>query len=147
MPIISRTIDWEGALVDVLVGVHASRREKLVRLQMTVPSAIPIPAQIDTGTHRSGIDEGVLRSLELDGEVDIEEVFTSSTTDEPHKCPVYLAELTLVGAEGNRSFETLRVLAHHFSPNEKAKAVIGRDLLAHCILEYDGVKRYFTLSF
>lgn len=147
MPIINRTIDWEGALVDVLVGVPAPRKSNLLRLQMPVPASILIPAQLDTGAHRSGIEEGVLRQLGLDGEVDIEEVFTSSTADDPHPSPVYLAELTLLGGEGDRSFGTMRVLAHRFGPNEKAKAVIGRDLLAHCVLEYDGVRNCFTLNF
>ena len=146
MPIVKGTIDWEG-LVEVLVGVPVARKSNLLRLQMAVPPPILILAQIDTGAYRSGIDEGVLRNLGLDGEVDIEEIFTSSTADDPHPSPVYLAELTLMAGEGGRSFGTMRILAHRFGPNEKAKGVIGRDLLAHGVLEYDGLGGRFTLSF
>jgi hypothetical protein len=147
MPIVERPIDWEGALVDLLVGVHAARKSVLQRLNMPVPAPIPVVAQIDTGAHCSGMDVRVLRALGLDGEVDIEEVFTCSTGDEPHPCPVYLADLTLIGAEGNRSFGTMRVLAHTFSAGEKARATVGRDLLAYCCLEYYGAHRRFRLSF
>lgn len=147
MPIVNRAINWEGPLVDVLVGVPAARKSSLLRLQMAVPPSIHILAQIDTGAYRSGIDEGVLRNLGLDGEVDIEEIFTPSIADDPHPSPVYLAELTLLTSEGGHSFGTSRVLAHRFKPYEKAKAVIGRDLLAHCVLEYDGLGSRFTLRF
>ena len=114
---------------------------------MRIPPPVPVLAQIDTGTHRSGIDVRVLRDLELDGEVDIENVFTSSTADEPHPCPVYLADLTLVSPGGNRPFGTLRVLAHTFGEAEQARATLGRDLLAYCCLEYLGPQGSFRLAF
>jgi hypothetical protein len=147
MPTIQRPIDWEGALVDLRIGVPVARPNNLTRLKMPVPAPVQVLAQVDTGTHRSGVDGRVLRQLGPDGPVDIENVFTSSTGEGPHPCPVYLADLTLLSVGGNLHFGTVRVLAHTFGAPEQARATIGRDLLKRCALEYVGTEDYFRLSF
>jgi hypothetical protein len=119
----------------------------LKKLNMAVPPSAFIKGQIDTRTHPSGVDSAVLRALRLDGPVDIEPVFTSSTGDEPHPAPVYAVNYTIVGPEGEWHIPDLLVLAHNFGPNEEARATIGRDLLSRCTLMYYGLDNRFTLAF
>ncbi len=147
MPILRREIGWEGALAEVVVRVGSARRRVLHRNQMTIPSPVVIKAQIDTGSNYSGLDLRVFQALELFGEVDIEPVFTASTDEVPHPAPVYVVSLTLLGAEGDRSFGDMRVLAHRFSDHEEARGIIGRELLDQCLLTYDGPGKRFTLAF
>ena len=147
MPILRRDISWEGALAEVVIRVGRARQRILQRNKMPVPSPVVIKAQIDTGSHRCGLDLSVLQALQLPGEVDIEPVFTASTGEEPHPAPVYVVSLTLLGAEGDRSFGDMRVLAHRFGEHEQTKGIIGRDLLDHCLLEYIGHDKRFTLAF
>lgn len=147
MPLVTRELGPEGALVDVSIDVHTARRRQLEKHGFSVPASVSIKAQLDTGAHRSGIYRNVFPALGLSGEIDYENVRTSSTQDEPHVADVYVCNLTIHGAEGERTFQTLRVLAHVFGPDEEARAVIGRDVLAQCLLTWDGPSRRFTLCF
>jgi hypothetical protein len=144
---VSRSITEEGALVDVVVTIFGARRRQLRKHGLTEPPPQFIKAQLDTGAHRSGIDRKVFELLELRGEVDAEDVRTSSTAETPHTAPVYIVDLTLLGAEGTRAFNTLRVLAHHFGDDEQARGLLGRDILDQCVLTYDGPGKVFTLAF
>jgi hypothetical protein len=144
---ITRSIGREGALVEVVVEVFTARRRTLEHTGLTIPEPAVIKAQLDTGAHRTGVDRAVLAALELRGEIDIEPILTSSTDDEPHPAPVYVVNLAILGVSGNRVFDTHRVLAHVFGPNEETRALIGRDILDQCHLTYDGPGKTFSLLF
>jgi hypothetical protein len=113
----------------------------------SVPQPAVIKAQLDTGAHRTGIDRRIFEQLELWGEIDTEYILTGSTEEEPHPAPVYVANVTILGAEGDRTFDTLLVIAHSFGAHEQARAVIGRDILDHCHLTWEGPQRKFSLVF
>lgn len=137
----------EGALVMMSVAVHPVRRSALVRGGFAVPQAKLIKAQLDTGSHRSGVHPGVFAGLGLDGEVDMESVRTVSTGEEPHPMPIYLCDLIFHTADGTRTFANVRVLANVFGDDEEARAIIGRDVLNGCHLEWDGPGGWFTIVF
>ena len=143
---VSRNLSPDGALVDVRIGVITARRHALISTGLPIPAPIVIKAQIDTGAYRSGIDSGILRQLELWGPIDREEYYSSSTDDTPAVGEVYAVELTLLSPDDSRTFDMWPVLAHSFAGCE-ARAVIGRDLLAHCTFKYIGPAQAFEFIF
>ncbi len=147
MPVVSDKIGDEGALVSVRIGVPRARQKALERNDLPVPPSLVCLAVVDTGAYLSGVDVGILEALELPGEVDLVAVRTASTTDEPHICPVYAVGLTLVHLNDSLRFPSLHVLATHFQPEERARVILGRDVLTCCHFEYDGPSRSFTFAF
>jgi hypothetical protein len=147
MSLITIDIGPEGALVEVVVSVFAARLDALKRTGMPVPPPRTIKAQIDTGTYRSGFDPRVFSSLGLWEPIDTENIRTPSTGEAPHPAPVYYVSLTLRGDKGDRTFESIRVLAHFFGDDEEARGAIGRDILDLCHFTYDGKGRRAMLAF
>jgi hypothetical protein len=41
----------------------------------------------------------------------------------------------------------VEVIQCFFGPEEGLQALLGRDVLDHCLLVYDGTRRAFTLAF
>ena len=146
MSFVTDTISDEGVLVDVLIGVPPARRKMLLKMGFPVPEAVSVRAVIDTGSYMTGIEPNVLRLLGLDGEIDTVEVHTPSTGDDPHRCPVYAVDFTLFHVGGSLPFHGLRVLATRFRSYEVAKALIGRDVLSRCTLQYFGLDQRFILG-
>jgi hypothetical protein len=147
MPILTGKISDEGPLVDVMVSVPTARRMVLERLQLPVPEPVRIKAVLDTGASISGVDPGVLETLELAGEVDIMYVHTPSTFDDPFPCPVYVVNFSLICGTNLLTCKDMRILASGFRGNEEAQALVGRDVLAHCNFEYLGPEARFILAF
>jgi hypothetical protein len=147
MSLIRGNIGPEGALIEAVVAVHTARERLLKKNNLPVPPSNVIKAQIDTGAYCCGVDKRIFEALQLWGEIDQEEILTSSTEEVPYTADVYVANLTLLSSEGNRAFDTLRILAHSFGASEEARAVIGRDVLASCHFIYDGKGGTFTLDF
>ncbi len=143
---VSHKLTTDGALEEVRIGIFAARRNALIRTGLPIPNSIAVKAQLDTGAYRSGIDAKILRQLELWEPIDREEYYSSSTDGTPAVGDIYAVELTLLCPSGNRAFDSLRVLAHNFTGCE-ARAVIGRDLLAHCTFNYVGPNESFEFIF
>lgn len=152
MPIVARELGPEGALVGIRLGPPSFRSRMLRKHGLPEPEPVRVLAQIDTGAHSTGLDADLFALLGLDGQVDVQVdvqgVLTCSTGTEPHLSPVYYVSLALIcPGGGDLCFPALRVLAHTFGPREQARAIIGRDVLERCVLNYDGPGAEFTLAF
>lgn len=112
----------------------------------TYPSQVPIPttgmdvlAEVDTGAARSVIRTDIPRELGLNP-VGITFVNTPTSSNVP--CFEYLVRL----AFSNRTItRDLRVIAADLW-NQRIQCLIGRDVLKHCILVYNGPTKQFTLG-
>lgn len=135
-----------GAVVDAFVTVSVERGAALQKAGQPIPNAVRVRALIDTGASCSCVDSSVIKELSIPP-TGREKVHTASTGQEaPHEAnqydvgmvipsgtqaPLYLPNLPVVEAE-------LEHLGY--------KALIGRDVLARCILVYDG-SGFFTLGY
>jgi hypothetical protein len=113
---------------------------------MPVPPRTRIPAQIDTGSSFSAIAPQALRDLGIDP-IDDVLVRIPSASDAPQMfkpTPVSLA----IDCEGSElHLPLMMVIESAFAPDEGIQAMLGRDVLEHCLLVYDGTRRTFTLAF
>jgi hypothetical protein len=146
MPYVSGQIVAGGAVVDLLVGVSRMRREALQRVGFPIPARVPIRAVIDTGSSVTGIDPTVLQQLDI-RPVGERAILTPSTGHTPHRCNVYDVGLSLRHPDLELHFYTSFVIESIFGRDEGVQALIGRDVLAHCLFVYDGQCGTFSLAF
>jgi hypothetical protein len=146
MPIVSGPITELGAVVDLLVGVHGPRREVLERNKLPVPGRHRLRAQIDTGTTFTAVDAQVLRSLNLPV-IDRVSVRTSSTTGEPQVFNQYAVSLGIEADGIELHLPQILVLECAFAPEDGILALIGQDVLKHCLFLENGPAGAFSLAY
>jgi hypothetical protein len=146
MPVVTGSLAPVGALTWMLVGVQESRRQALLRNGMPVPAAVRVASQIDTGSTFSAISLDVLRHLEI-GPIERTAVRTPSTTGIPQEFGRYAVSLALEGEGADMYLPQVLVIETVFGPEEGIQAMLGRDVLEHCLFVYDGKARTFALAY
>lgn len=146
MPYLSDRIDDNGPSVEILIGVSEPRRELLRRNGFPVPASILVRGQADTGSAVSGISPDVLARLDLRS-VDTLSILTPSTGLTPHVCPAFHVSIGFSQAGIEHILLNAVAIESVFAPEEGIQALLGRDVLQHCLLVYDGKGRTFHLAF
>ncbi len=109
------------------------------------PTVLPIDtyAEIDTAIATTRIQEGVATSLGLQP---IATIKTSSSTALSYETHLY--RIRLVFPQSKLAFEIHAIeVPFILRPASRVKCRIGRDILKHSVLVYDGLKNMFSLSF
>jgi len=137
-----------GAIIEVQVGVGVARRQVLESRKIRVPDPIFVKAIIDTGSFLSACSPRIFEELGI-SPVSYQPIRTASTEPgKPHDCPVFDVSLAVIANARPEPLPITRLLEFsHWGEEEGAEAVMGRDLLAHCCLDYRGAHKTFTLSF
>jgi hypothetical protein len=148
MPHFRAVIREPGAVARLRIEVPAPKRALLARHGLAIPGAVDVDAEIDTGSPFTMVDPSVIRGLDL-SLLAFQDAFTPSTGPEPHRFETYLVGLSLVDPLSGDAFSLGQqpVLASVFSSREDVSAAIGRDVLGHCLLVYDGKHDTFALAF
>jgi predicted aspartyl protease len=146
VPIINGPLTALGAVVAVQVGVHEARREVLERNNMPVPARQRVRAQIDTGTTFTAVDAQVLRHLNV-LLIDRVTVRTSSPTGDPQVFNRYAVSVVLEAAGFELHLAEMLVLEAAFGPQDGIQALIGQDVLKHCLYINNGPQNSFSLAF
>jgi len=105
-----------------------------------LPTAIKASALIDTGASGSAVQQGLLAPLGLHP-VGQTSVVTPTTTGAGVNCPLYAVLLTMP----NGWIEATMIEAP--LANQNIEVLIGRDVLQHGLLIYQGRTGQFTLAF
>jgi hypothetical protein len=146
-----RVIDAAGALVDISIGLTAANVQTLRTAGQPIPQSLSLHALIDTGAEFTCVDPAALAPL-------------LSVGLSPSR--IILANLPVtVGLNATREFfVTLTVIHPTNLPRANLvlrnhpiieqplgplgyQALLGRDVLEHCLLVYDGPGRSVTLAF
>jgi hypothetical protein len=147
MPVISRPITQEGAVISVLVGVNDTRRRLLLARGSPIPPPTPVLAVIDTGSFATGFRPEILRALGIEPFRRIPILTPSTRPDAPHICDLYDVSLTLIAGTTQRRLRSLVAIASQDFGEHGIQALIGRDVLNHCVFSYFGPHGTFELSF
>ena len=145
MPCLTFAIDQNGPLLDLLVGVSKPRLEALQKAGKAPPNPVRIKGLIDTGASCTCIDPSVIKKLNIPptGSVGIS---TPSTGSNTHTCNQYDVSINLLHPELVYTINILPIVESHLS-SQGIDALIGRDVLANCLLVYNGQIEAYTLAF
>jgi hypothetical protein len=134
----SATLAVDGPLVDITLWLVASARQALTTQGNSVPTAVPGTAMIDTGASMTVVQQGLLGPLGLHP---VSSAAVNTPTSQGVACPLYAVQLALPNG-----FIEVNVLEAPLQ-GQNIQALIGRDVLRHGVLIYEGHSGHFTLAF
>lgn len=136
-----------GLLVDANVGVSGPRREAMYKAGVAIPPAVHATFIIDTGADSTMVDSSLMLALGLTptGQT---RVLSSTAGGVPVPCDVYDISVEIPNHSGIPSFRlpAIEALARPLL-NQSAQGMLGRDVLKAAVLEYDGPRGTFVLSY
>jgi len=151
------TYSFKGGLpvLPIRVGITDARRQELEskRIPVTGPLDVPATALLDTGASITTVDEYIIHKFNLKKAQPMR--LRPNASSEPRATNCYVARITILppasaqqGQWEKQTFETIciaeggiKIDTHGFN------ALIGMDVLKHCVLTYDGPNEVFTLDF
>ena len=144
MPHLTVPFAAHGPLVEFYVAVSTPREEALRHAGFEVPAPILIRGLVDTGASCTCLDPSILNQLAVPVR-GFTELHTPSTQGTPALHRQFDIRLILSHPQMNFSFNTLPGVECGLTHG--IPALIGRDVLAQCLLVYDGKAATFALSF
>ena len=149
MPHFTLQTSPQGPLLNAVVGISQERHVALMAANLPIPASIPIRALVDTGASVTCIDPSILQSLALSptGNATIN---TPSTGNSPIDVDQYDVGLIVPPSAGNQHaliLGTVAVICSELLISQGFHALIGRDILAHCLFYYNGVNGLFTIAY
>lgn len=140
MPILTGTITPDGAAVDLLI-----RPPNSAPIASQLKSPIAIRGILDTGAGATGVSRNILKSLALPAHDSIQ---IRNPVGPPQTTNRYWVKLAFVSGGTVVDFGEALVLATDcFDEGEEHQALIGRDVLERCVLNYMGPSKRFTFAF
>lgn len=138
-----------GPLLTAVVGVSEPRRAALAEAGVAIPTPVPVRALVDTGASMTCVDPIVLvDGLGLTPKTQIP-CLTPTTGSSPEMKDVYDVSVLIFAKMNEPALEqaTMPVMASDLFAAQGIHALIGRDILARCLLHYNGDAGLFTLAF
>ncbi len=130
----------QGPVLQVTIGLAQSIAAQLLQQGKTLPKPISGMALIDTGASSTCIDDAAAQQLQLPV-VNVVNVASASHSSTPQN--VYPIQIEVVGLP--ISIEAPSAIGAALSA-QGLLALIGRDVLQHCTLFYNGLTGEITLS-
>jgi predicted aspartyl protease len=148
MPFITPTLSQEGPVVEIWVSISHPHKELLRSKQKEIPGYVRTKLLIDTGASNTCIDASVLSRLPLISKGQTE-MHTPSTEGTPHAANVYDVGLMIPLAEGGAPSHIIPALevSEVLLGFEGIDGLLGRDVLASAIFNYNGPHGIFLLGF
>jgi predicted aspartyl protease len=147
MPHFTIQIGPNGALLDAWVGVSQARAAALQTANQTVPPLQQIRALIDTGASATCMDPSVMNALGIapHGTTLMNSPTTGGT---PQPTNVYDVSIAIPGATPPPLWlNTVAVAESLLLQAQGFHALIGRDILAACVIHYNGPLKFITVSY
>lgn len=144
----------DGARIRIRVNLDADSILDLRRKGLAVPQPMELDALLDPGAERSCIDPSVVSALALPTHafnftmapgVGQSPLFGNASVNTPH--PASVALLHPSGAEKDNLFLPFVVVQELSQHPLGIDAIIGRDVLASCVMVYDGPAGTVTLAY
>jgi predicted aspartyl protease len=141
VPSITGNVLSSGILVECTVGVSHPFQVAMSRAGKAIPVKQHATFIVDTGADRTTVDEQLMRALSIPSMTQTR-VVTLKSGPAGHLVDTYAASLEIKNpSDVPWTNRTLRVLGDSF---QGIDGIIGRDVLDHLHLEYNGpIRRYF----
>jgi hypothetical protein len=149
LPHFTLTLSSSGPLCDAYIAVSEGRAIALTAANQNLPAPVKVRALIDTGASCTGVDPSVLAALQLTP-TGSTPVNTPSTGTNPHVVDEYDVGFVIPPAKAGQIpfvLKTIGVVSVQLLQAQGIHVLIGRDVLEHCILIYNGQAGTFSISF
>ena len=146
MPSVSLPILPLGPMIDALVGVSEPRKDALTKASQPVPAYVRSRLLIDTGATSTCLDSSIIQQLALSPSGLVSIHTPSTNANNAHQCQQYDVSLLFPLPAFNRLFKAIPVVETNLA-HQGIDGLLGRDVLAKCLLIYNGDLGIFTLSF
>lgn len=135
-----------GPLVKLRIGVSNYRALALKSRGQVVPPDIDITALIDTGASNCCVDSTCIQQLGLTptGSINIR---TPSTGANAHPTYLYDIKVVLPHMAISKIYAALPVAGAPNLASQGIQMLLGRDVLAQCLLTYDGGAGICAIAF
>ena len=149
MPHFTSPIDNAGPLLNVHLTVSEARRSALQSRGLEVPKPFRARGLLDTGASATCVDHSVPRALGLTTPTGEASMLTPSTQDGPVPANQYDCGLIIFATFNENPYfvRNLAVTEASLFERQGFHALIGRDVLANCVLIYNGTIEHYTLAF
>ena len=136
-----------GPVINAGIVPSKQRQAALKEAGKPVPQPQVVRALIDTGASCSCVDPRHLTALGLSPTGTVQ-IHTPSNDDEPTEHDQYDVGVVIVAGQGDHPLylDTVPIVASSLE-KQGIDALIGRDILAGCVLVYNGKAGLFTLAF
>jgi hypothetical protein len=146
VPHITVPIDrFNGPVIALVVGVSFAKHSILKKKGMTAPNPVVMHFLVDSGASHTVVDAQAIAPLGITP-TGITYIHTPSTGDTPVAVQQYDVSLFLHHPDNSKMIPNLAVTASDFS-KQNIQGLLGRDVLEHCLLVYDGRAGSFALAF
>jgi hypothetical protein len=148
MSLVSGRITKDGAIVVVLVGVSKNRQALLEKHGFPIPKQIPVNAQLDIGSFATAFLPTVFTSLGVMPFGVIPVRTPSTKPGQPCLCDQFDVSVTFLSGMTPITVSSVHAIASDdFDRHvDGVNAILGRDILDKCILNYCGPDRIFQLA-
>ena len=139
----------QGPVLNAYVGVSIARETALTSSGQPTPNPQLIRALVDTGASITSVDPSVLTALNLTATGNTL-IHTPSTGNKPVPADLFDIGLLIPAASNNQSaliISILPVICAELLVAQGFHALIGRDVLAQCLLIYNGTTKLFTICY
>lgn len=136
----------DGPHIKALIGISAPRQRALVSAGLPVPTPVLVKLLIDTGASGTCLDPISIGSLGLSptGTIPIQ---TPTTNGVPHQCNLYDISLIIPAPKGQPFYIDALPIVESSLKSQGIDGLLGRDVLANCVLIYNGSIGWYTLSY
>jgi hypothetical protein len=145
MPHLTLPIGVGGPIIDLLIGVSAPRADALKAAGQPIPVNVNARLLVDTGASCTCIDPGILSSLGLTP-TGTTTIHTPSTQGTGATVNQFDVSIVLVHTLVRRTWRAWPVIESQLI-GQGIQGLLGRDILASCLLTYDGTGQTFCLGF
>lgn len=146
MPHITVAIDQlKGPIITLVVGISFAKHEVFKKQGMTAPPPVILDFLVDSGASHTVVDARAIAPLGISPS-GITYIHTPTTGETPMPMQQFDVSLFLHHPENSKMIPNLAVTASDFS-QQKIQGLLGRDVLEHCLLVYDGRANSFALAF
>jgi hypothetical protein len=145
MPHLTVTIGSDGPAIDLAVTADRAWQRRLVSQGSPVPSPITVRALIDVGSDLTVVHPEVLHRLDLQA-TGSARIRRPGPLSEFYLAALFDVQLSIGGVNPGTPWISTRVVGV-IPSTPTILTLIGRDVLEHCTLFYNGPRRELTVSY